>query len=233
MRPLMSSDSAYFDAVQDYFLERTGRGLILSSRDLELLLGWFQSGASAAVVCQGIDEAVEVLGQAPRDLHACKKFVQERVDRLGEVRVGISRAPRALEPAAVSPTFDAPSRVAPARDVPAEDVPGVLERLRTVHENAGRPELRAVYGHLFAQASEMIASGRDPVAVSYSVEDQMVDDVYAALPADDRQSIDLQIEQRFGPHLQVMAAEARDETVRACRRDILTARYGLPKLVEE
>src|SRR5690606_15768997 len=77
----------YLEAVQTYFLEMTGRGIVLSSRDHSLLLDWYAQGASIATVCQGIDRAVAEL-RTPRDIWACRKQVEPFIERARHRSVG-------------------------------------------------------------------------------------------------------------------------------------------------
>ena len=46
-----SGEYGYFETIQAFFLELTGKGLVLSSRDIETLKKWADQGASAATVC--------------------------------------------------------------------------------------------------------------------------------------------------------------------------------------
>ncbi len=208
---------AYFDSVRDYFLERTGRGLVMSSRDMELMLGWFRSGASAAIVCQGIDDALESLRDIPRDLHACRKFVQERLEKLGPTAAHVvSRRPP-------SPRV--------ATDRVTESM--LLQKLARARKSPSRPEFGTVYESLFPEMNDALAEGADDTALAYTFEDRLADQAYRALQTADRERIDSEIESKLGPRLSAMPPEGRRETIEAHRRDILHSNYGLVRLVEE
>ena len=68
--------------------------------------------------------------------------------------------------------------------------------------------------------------------MGYQYDDLLVDEAFAALGADERRHIDMEIESRFGAHLAMMPPEGREETMRASRRDILQNRFGLIRLVD-
>lgn len=214
MSASISDSRAYFAAVQDYFLERTGRGLVLSSRDLELLMEWLDSGASAAIVCQAIDDAIDRLEKLPRDIYSCRKYMESRLSQLP------TRSLRAPQPVRRAPQ--------PSMD----ETPSLLQKLQAARESARRLEFRDVYARLYPMIAEAIAGGADPLVVAYQYDDQLVDEAFAALGSDERRKIDLEIEGRFGAHLAMMPPEGREDTLRASRRDILQTRFGLIPLVE-
>lgn len=213
----LSDNRTYFDAVQNYFLERTGKGLVLSSRDLELLLSWRRSGASAAIICQGIDEAVDTLKSAPRDLHACKKYVEPRLDD-----VNVRMRPSA--------SFSAPKPAAPVREINPEN--RYVQRLVEAQQSASVSAFGNVYRSLCARFTAALSTGADPVSTAYDFDDLLVDEAYQALQTDQRLRIDTEIDSRFGAHLAMMPPEGREETIRASRRDILQKSFGLVGLVD-
>lgn len=221
----LSDNRTYFDAVQNYFLERTGKGLVLSSRDLELLLSWRRSGASAAIVCQGIDEAVDTLQNGPRDLHACRKYVEPR---LADVQT--------LRPATTFARPAAPAR-APIVETKVDEHPAPKDdpytrRLVEACTAAGDTVFAHVYRTLAARLTEALATSDDAVTTAYEFDDVLVDKAYEALPSDDRRKIDAEIDSRYGAHLAMMPPQGREETMRASRRDILQKSYGLVGLVD-
>lgn len=74
-----SDEYGYFETIQAFFLEMTGKGLVLSSRDIDALLKWQQAGATAATVCTGIARAIEAKAKKPRDIWACRKWIEPLV----------------------------------------------------------------------------------------------------------------------------------------------------------
>ncbi len=202
---------AYFQSIQSYFLERTGRGLMLSSRDLELMIGWCQSGVAMQVVCRGIDQAVDALREAPRDLHAIRRFVEPRV------------AP------AAAPVFVEPR----PEPVAQQDVWGVaLETAVAARQQAGRPEIAASFLEVSRRIREASDAGADPWTVLYDLDDFVVRDVFERLSEDERRLIDLEIEGRHGAHLSMMNAETREQTMLESRRRALRDRWEIPSLAE-
>lgn len=214
-----TDNRTYFESIQKYFLERTGKGLMLSSRDLELLIGWRQSGASAHVVCRGIDEAVASLQSAPRDLHAVKRYVE----------------PRLSEPTSAAPVFESPRADEGASDGPAESRdPWViaLTTLSQARDHSGRPELIASFMEVTRRIQEARAAHTEPWTALYELDDFLVTDAFARLGEDERRMIDLEIEGRHGARLAVMDEQTRQQTMLESRRRAMRDRWQLPSLTE-
>lgn len=83
-------DAGFFDTIQIYFLELTGRAVLFSGRDMELLCQWREQGATAALICRGIQQAVASMqeGQSPRGIHGCQRWVEEELAHSRERAAG-------------------------------------------------------------------------------------------------------------------------------------------------
>lgn len=81
---------SFFDTIQVYFLEVTGRGIMFGGRDLELLSQWRDEGASAKVICRGIKEAVDSKedGDPPRNIYACRGYIEAAIEGARERSAG-------------------------------------------------------------------------------------------------------------------------------------------------
>lgn len=77
----MPDDSDYIQTISDYFLQKKGKGLILSPGDMDLLLAWEASNVPRSAVIRGIDRAFAALDNI-LSLHGCRKFVEEEVAKL-------------------------------------------------------------------------------------------------------------------------------------------------------
>lgn len=90
MSYLPKSETGYFDAIQVYFTEVTGKVALFGARDQELLTRWHREGRSARLVCRGIREAVVSMkeGDPPRSLRECERFVDDEWEMAREKSVG-------------------------------------------------------------------------------------------------------------------------------------------------
>ena len=99
-------DTAYLAAVERAFLQRAGRGLMLSPADIALVTQWARAGVPVGVVLEGIDAAfVRPPSRAPRGLSYVRASVEAAFSayRARQAGGGASgpAAPRAVaEPAA-------------------------------------------------------------------------------------------------------------------------------------
>jgi hypothetical protein len=89
-----AADGDFIAAVAEHFVNRRGRGTMLSPADLACLADWERAGVDAAAAIRGIDEAFRRGGEI-RSLRQCRWAVEERRrsqagarspgdDRLGE-----------------------------------------------------------------------------------------------------------------------------------------------------
>jgi hypothetical protein len=80
----------FFDTIQMYFLEATGRGIMFSGRDMELLCRWRDQGASAAMICRGIQEAVSSMAEdePPRGVRSCQAWIEQEIEHARERSAG-------------------------------------------------------------------------------------------------------------------------------------------------
>jgi hypothetical protein len=99
-------DTAYLAAVERAFLQRAGRGLMLSPADIALVTQWARAGVPVGVVLEGIDAAfAKPPSRAPRGLSFVRASVEAAFSayRARQAGGGASgpAAPRAVaEPAA-------------------------------------------------------------------------------------------------------------------------------------
>ncbi len=75
-----AADGDFVAAVAEHFVNRRGRGTMLSPADLACLADWERAGVGAAVVIRGIDEAFRRGGEI-RSLRQCRWAVEEELHR--------------------------------------------------------------------------------------------------------------------------------------------------------
>jgi hypothetical protein len=194
----VTSEYGYFETVQAYFLELTGKGLVLSSRDIEALSAWQAQGATAATICKGIERAVAAKASKPRDIWACRAWIEPLVE--------ISRA-RAVES-------------------PASEDSSSSEVLTSIEE-AGRAADREAFKQAYREAWLRLRSqevGRSWETL-VEVDAALVSAFLAALNEDEQKALHRTI--LADPSLVGMTAEARERHVAARTRRLLKERFGL------
>lgn len=227
-------NAGYFETVQLYFTELTRRGIFLSGRDLELLEQWRSRGASAAVVCKGLRDAAEAMPKddPPRDVHACRKYVEPHVERASERGVGGHDGPEPAEEARGPDVAAASSERASGES--GELVERALERIERVGRRTDDETLRDAYRDAWRSVRELF--GTDDVGERFeglaAIEEALVEQYYEALDSEERRRIEERIRENDETLLERMSPDARRQHVRARRRKILLREYELISLID-
>lgn len=207
-----SDHRVFFESVQAYFLDRTGRGLMLSSRDIELVMAWRSDGATVALVCRAIDEATERLAKTPRDLYALRRFVDERL----------------RESAPAAPLFVEAPRPTSEPTAPWDDAHAMVSSALTTSD---RPEVVGALQLVAQRIDAAKTQDLEPWSTLAELDDLLVNELFSRLSEDERRLIDLEIEANHGAMLSMLDAPARAAAMLEGRRATLTTRYGLPTLL--
>lgn len=217
----MADSRAFFASVQEYFLERTGRGLTLSSRDIELVIAWRREGATVADVCRAIDEAVQRLQKGPRDLYALRRFVDARL------KEEMGHAPVFEESA-----FEESAHPNAARRVAERTVwEDALDQLQQAHNAATRAEVAHCLEAARARITAAQSDDLEPWGALAEVDDFVIRDLFARLTEDERRLIDLEVEAQHGAMLSMLDPHTYDATMLEGRRRALHDRWVLPKFL--
>jgi hypothetical protein len=77
----LAEDNDYIQTISDYFLQKKGKGLMLSPGDVTLLITWEAENVPRGAVIRGIDRAFAALDRV-LSLRSCRKFVEEEIGKL-------------------------------------------------------------------------------------------------------------------------------------------------------
>jgi len=82
----------YFTEIEEYFIQRRGRNLLVSPLDWCLIEFWKENGIPLHIVLRGIDQSFESTTakgkRAPTSLHYCHPAIMEAFDAYRESQVG-------------------------------------------------------------------------------------------------------------------------------------------------
>ncbi len=209
MRAYPTDGLNFLETVQVYFLEVTGRGVVLGSRDAELLQTWRAEGATAAVVCQGIDDAIRARGELPRSIAGCRKWIEPRVEAARAMRTGGHES------------SEVDGGQSPRRDWVSE----VLERVEAAGQAEGRESFREAYRAAYRALRDGVESQDEFAQLVLSVDGDLGAAFWEALSDAERREIDDEIES--SPQLAAMGEAARAAFIDARRRRELERRHGL------
>lgn len=196
-----SGEYGYFETIQAFFLELTGKGIVLSSRDIEALSKWNEQGATAATICVGIERAVEALAEKPRDIWACRAWIEPLV--------------------AVARTKKVESDVQEIE----EEAPQT-QALRVIEE-AGRAAERAAFKQAYREAWSRIRAAEEQALWEALVltDSALVSAFLAALSDEEKEIVQKTV--MSDPGLVGMSADAREHHMTAKTRRILKEKFGL------
>lgn len=210
----------FFDTIQVFFMELTGRAIMFSGRDLELLSRWRSEGASAAVVCRGLREAVEALGEKelPRDIYNCRKFIEPQVALARSKAVGANED--------VEGTV-----VGKGDDGEGDGIFGeILRNIAEAGQQAVVESVKELYRDAYRRVRALEGEGAAAFGELARVESALVDGFFERLDAEERARIEARILEESRVLVASMSAEAREEHLRARRRLVLIREYGLARL---
>lgn len=197
----VTSEYGYYETVQAFFLELTGKGIVLSSRDIETLTKWNEQGATAATVCVGIERAVEALAEKPRDIWACRAWI--------EPLVAVARTRK------VESEIEADEQEDPQ-----------IQALRII-EDAGRAADREAFKQAYRDAwSRIRAVEEQALWEALILTDSTLVSAFLAALSDEEREV-LQNTVLSDPGLVGMSANAREHHMTAKTRRILKEKFGL------
>ncbi len=81
-------DFGYLQQAEAYFLSHSKIGVMLSSKDTELLRHWRDAGVPIEVVCNGIRRGFHEFKEAPRAVFRCRHFVEDELHAWKERMAG-------------------------------------------------------------------------------------------------------------------------------------------------
>jgi hypothetical protein len=209
-------NAAYVATITDAFLAASGRGLMLSARDLELVRGWARAGVPADIVVQGIRDAFE---RAPARRVRGLAYVVPAVDRAIE-------AWRARGVGAHVGAADAGPPVLPA-----------LERLATAvaraHREAASPAMAVALENAGRALEALAVQVADDAALDVqdhldALVERLTEAAHAALPDAVRDRVDAQIAIQVRREADLQDAPELEALRSAARWRWMRRHLGLP-----
>lgn len=219
----------FFDTVQVFFTQVTGRGVMLGGRDIEYLDRLQRQGVGARMICRAIAEAVEQMpdDDPPRSVFACRPWIDSHLEQAREKGAGAHQDEPDEEPARAGSSVKSEPTV---RQPLLEEA---LESIESAGKDARSKAIRQVYRDAWRQVRELMDEEvSNPFEELAAIEDALVAAYFEALPDDERERIEATLEAENAPHLQRMTEDARRRHLRARKRKALMASYGLVSLLD-
>lgn len=235
---------SFYDIIQAYFTQMTGRFVMFSGRDMALLHRWRQQGATPASVCRGIREAVlHMTKEPPRSIYNCRVFIEPHVERARQRLIDDGQDQEGEdEDDTLNHAMHQP-RAEQARREPVASRSGVLRGALSVLEAAGRQcqdeAVRALYREMWYRVRslherELTASVEAQYEQLLRLEEELAESYYAALGLAEQRQIDEllgQEEAELGLSVRMSPdAWSRHRTARKNR--VLARDYGMISLLK-
>ena len=222
----------FFDIVQAYFTQITGRFIMFSARDVALLEQWRDQGASAAGICRGVRDAVLQMGERdpPRSLYNCREYIEPYVER--------ARSRATLSERSIDLPY---AQAARSGRVSARPAPCPLRRALAHLERAGGSEdvpdeVRALYRATWYRIKALLDQGiarEDQFAHLLEIEEQLVGRyIERALDGATRRQFEARIESEARALGATMSVDAWERHTGARRRQLLVREYGMISLID-
>lgn len=232
----------FFDIIQAYFTQITGRFVMFSGRDMELLRTWRTQGASPACICRGIREAVLNMqeDQPPRSIYNCRKFIIPHVERAGLLALDHTARQQAKPKFVSQKTSQDMLHQAVAMEATSRrQTNAVLRQALHALERAGAQcedeSTRAIYREMWYRIRALTAR-ETSVEYQYDhllhLEEALTESYFSALSLDEQKRIDAHLDELDKSLPVRMSPEAWRRHRISRRQRVLVQEYGLIKLIE-
>lgn len=124
----------YLQQVEAYFLSQTRVGVMLSSKDAELMRHYRDTHVPVEVVCLGIQRAFKTFDEAPRSIYQCRHAIEHEVHAWRARQVG-----RHVQADASSATLRSAAAPALAAALPGRDLPDPTDPNRRLRRSRRPP----------------------------------------------------------------------------------------------
>lgn len=207
----MAYKGSYTKDIEEYFLLLAGKGIMLSSKDYDLISKWKRRGVPKEVVLKGIRKGFSE-GGGSRDHKGLSDLAPFIEDEIKDHGVEVERGSE------------------------GEDKEGIVrritERLSAIIRSESRGNIKRHYIEVRKRVLGLLDSDIEEVFESIRrIEEGFYQDFFLTLPKNERDRIMMEAEERVGKRARYMTEHARRESVLSFRNDILKREYGLKSIV--
>ena len=213
----------YFTEIEETFVRRRGKHLLLSPIDWAMIEGWQDRGIPLHIVIRAIESVFDGYDKNPRPrsikgLLYCREEVEAQFLEWSSMQAGKAK------PGSNEGSIEfSPERI-------VEHIENIIEQLN----ESGNPELRVDIERATTRLRELAANHSNDLAAA----DQALSDVesfleHALLTRTDKQRLtkfEKEIEAQLLPYKSEMTPEAREQTARVMLLKRLRDEDGIPRL---
>lgn len=207
----MSSDSEYLKAIERYFLRLKGSGVMLSSRDYNLVLEWKNRGIPRDKVLNGIKRAVESDPESAKSLYNCRFFVEETVETSEKANVDIQ-------------TSD---------NDQITHINNIIARTEHLLNDEKNNRLLDHYRRYRSRVETLKNENSSRVfPLLQLLENEFFDSFFDSLTTEEKHNISNEARSLIPGNTSFLNNGVREDTVKAFRNEIIEKRYGLVNIFE-
>lgn len=215
----MENNSNYVKEIEKYFLSLAGEGIMLSSMDYSLILGWKNKEIPKEVILKGINRAfVEGKsrdGQGPksvRNLKHCAQYVENSIDEYSPIiKKNLNRAG----------SLDSDSGF---------DL--VVERLNNYIKSEKEGITKSYYLNMKEKLLASIdINSNNALSLSANIEEESLEELFGNLSEAEKLEINSEAKSKLGSRARHMTQRALDESLISFRNEILGDRYSLKSIL--
>lgn len=227
---------SYFSEIEDTFIRRRGKHLLLSPIDWALIESWKERGVPLHVALRGIEHAfasheAKKRKRSVKTLLYCQEEVEAQYAEWLESRVGSHEADETSAPAEKSPF---------SRDAVVAYLSQTLDELRMLSEErtANTDELSEVLGRTVSLLSEIkndyasaaLPDSRKLEESLTGIERRLNQALISATPAEELEPLRQGIEQQLRPYRKLMDKTVYQQTFENLLLRRLREKFGVPRL---
>jgi hypothetical protein len=213
----MTYKSSYVKDIEEYFLSLAGKGIMLSSKDYDLILSWKKKKIPKEVVFKGISKAFDQSFNKKSNDRFLPSLCQ--VVSFVEEVIGSYQATIGMES---SGELDSCKVL----------IQKIVERLNEIIKSEKRGNVRGNYIHARKRILALInRDDEDTFKTIEQIEKDFFENSFQSLSQTERDKIMPEAENRVNRSSRFMTERARRESVMSFRNQILRKKYGLKNIV--
>ena len=214
----MAYKSSYTKDIEDYFLSLAGKGIMLSSKDYDLISNWRKRKIPKEVILKGIRKAFDERMGGLSDnrllpkLNGVAPFVEEAIKNY---QISLGR-----------------ESVSELESDKKDVIQQIAERLSTIIKSETREKVKRHYIETRKRILGLLNSDiEDVFKLIRAIEEGFYQDFFEALSKTEQNRIMMEAEQRISKKARFMTEQARRESVLSFRNEILKREYKLKSIV--
>ncbi len=206
----MGFDKNYLKDIESFFLKQRGRGVMLSSRDYNLVLEWKNRGIPKDIVLKGITNALIRKPEGIRHIYNCKQFVEE-------LEVSVSREENPVR----------------QKSDQKNHIERIIQRTEILLASEDNATLKEHYRTYKKRVEKLLEEEDEKIFdLLQELEKDFFDSFYNSVGTEEQDKIITEARSLIPDNTGFLNDRVREDTVNAFRNELLEKRYKLVNIFE-